>query len=86
MIDGSEKRNRQLAFELQNSHICEKRSKDAVSIPGVSLQYLLRRMLQRFYDPELYAPGKKVYEMPKGAVVGGTSLVSLESMRREKRR
>ena len=26
MIDGSEKRNRQLAFELQNSHICEKRS------------------------------------------------------------
>ena len=27
MIDGSEKRNRQLAFELQNSHVCEKRSK-----------------------------------------------------------
>ena len=27
MIDGSEKRNRQLAFELQNSHACEKRSK-----------------------------------------------------------
>ena len=27
MIDGSEKRNRQLASELQNSHICEKRSK-----------------------------------------------------------
>ena len=26
MIDGSEKRNRQLAFELQNSHACEKRS------------------------------------------------------------
>ena len=26
MIDGSEKRNRQLAFELQNSHFCEKRS------------------------------------------------------------
>ena len=25
MIDGSEKRNRQLAFELQNSHVCEKR-------------------------------------------------------------
>ena len=29
MIDGSEKRNRQLAFELQNSHVCEKRSKTA---------------------------------------------------------
>ena len=27
MMDGSEKRNRQLAFELQNSHVCEKRSK-----------------------------------------------------------
>ena len=27
MIDGSEKRNRQLAFELHNSHVCEKRSK-----------------------------------------------------------
>ena len=27
MIDGSEKRNRQLAFKLQNSHVCEKRSK-----------------------------------------------------------
>ena len=26
MIDGSEKRNRQLAFELQNSHVCEKHS------------------------------------------------------------
>ena len=26
MIDSSEKRNRQLAFELQNSHLCEKRS------------------------------------------------------------
>ena len=28
MIDGSEKRIRQLAFELQNSHVCEKRSKE----------------------------------------------------------
>ena len=27
MIDGSEKCNRQLAFELQNSHVCEKCSK-----------------------------------------------------------
>ena len=26
MIDGSEKRNHQLAFELQNLHVCEKRS------------------------------------------------------------
>ena len=27
MIDGSEKRNRQFAFELQNSNVCEKSSK-----------------------------------------------------------
>ena len=31
MIDGSEKRNRQLAFGLQNSHVCEKRSKHSVT-------------------------------------------------------
>ena len=29
MIDGSEKRNRQLASELQNSHVYEKRCKPA---------------------------------------------------------
>ena len=28
MIDGSEKRNCQLAFELQNLHVCEKCSKN----------------------------------------------------------
>ena len=27
MTEDSGKRNRQLAFELQNSHVCEKRSK-----------------------------------------------------------
>ena len=27
MIDGSEKRNRQLGFELHKSHVCEKRGK-----------------------------------------------------------
>ena len=30
MFDGSEKRDRQFAFELQNSHVCEKRSKSAL--------------------------------------------------------
>ena len=29
MIEGNEKRNRQWAFELQNSHFCEKRSNRA---------------------------------------------------------
>ena len=31
MIDGGEKRNRQLAFELQNLRVCEKRSKLALT-------------------------------------------------------
>ena len=30
MIDASKKRNCQLPFELQNSHVCEKRSKAQV--------------------------------------------------------
>ena len=30
MIDSSEKRNRRFASELQNSHVCEKRSKVSV--------------------------------------------------------
>ena len=31
MIDSSKKRNRQLAFELQNSHVCEKRSNTLIN-------------------------------------------------------
>ena len=44
MIDGREKRNRQLAFELQNSHVCEKRSnlknKSKLSLPLFSMTFL----------------------------------------------
>ena len=47
--------------------------KDAVSIPGVSLHYLLKGAIER--NAELYAPSKEAYEMLKGAVVGGPSLV-----------
>ena len=47
--------------------------KDAVSIPGVSLHYLLRGAIER--NAELYAPSKEAYEMLKEAVVGGPSLV-----------
>ena len=47
--------------------------KDAVSIPGLSLHYLLRGAVER--GAELYAPGKEAYEMLKEAVVGGPSLV-----------
>ena len=43
--------------------------KDAVSIPGVSLHYLLRGAVER--GAELYALCKEAYEMLKEAVVGG---------------
>ena len=47
--------------------------KDAVSISGVSLHYLLRGCVERGAD--LYSPCKEAYEMLKAAVVGGPSLV-----------
>ena len=43
MIDGSEKRNRWWAFELQNSHVCEKRSKCLFS-RGLILKIDLNRL------------------------------------------
>ena len=47
--------------------------KDAVSLPGVSLNYLLRGAIGR--GAELYAPGIEAYTMLKEAVVGGPSLI-----------
>ena len=47
--------------------------KDAVSIPGVSLHYLLKGAIDR--NAELYSPRKEAYDMQKEAVVGGPSLV-----------
>ena len=49
--------------------------KDAVSLPGVSMQYILRRTLRGCNAPELYAPGPEAYEILKAAVGGGPSLV-----------
>ena len=49
--------------------------KDAVSLPGVSMQYILRGTLKGRNAPELYAPSKEAYDMLKAAVVGGPSLV-----------
>ena len=52
--------------------------KDAVSLPGVSEKYILRKTLQPrwgYKPPELYAPNKEAYAMLKAAVVGGPSLV-----------
>ena len=44
MIDGSEKRKRQLAFELQNSRVYEKCSKCVV---GIQISDALTRRLKR---------------------------------------
>ena len=42
MIDGSEKRNRQFAFKLQNSHVCEKRSnRQNTRFASIFLAYVL---------------------------------------------
>ena len=49
--------------------------KDAVSLPGVSLQYLMRGTLSAKNPPELYSPSKEAYEMLKASVVGGPSIV-----------
>ena len=49
--------------------------KDAVSLPVVSMQYILRGTLRGRDPPELYAPTGEAYEMLKGTVVGGPSLV-----------
>ena len=43
MIDGSEKRNRQLASELQNSHVCEKRSNDRPLVHPAPLNHYVYR-------------------------------------------
>ena len=49
--------------------------KDAVSLPGVSLQYLMRKTLDNPATPPLFPPNLTAYKMLKGAVVGGPSLV-----------
>jgi len=47
--------------------------KDAVSLPGVSLHYVLRGAIERGED--LWSPDREGYGMLKRAVVGGPSLV-----------
>ena len=44
MIDSSKKRNRQLAIEFQNSHVCEKAVK-ASDIYGLRFEYSSMRCL-----------------------------------------
>ena len=47
--------------------------KDAVSLAGVSLQYVLRCL--DYNDKRFYAPPEEAYKHLKGAVSGGTSIV-----------
>ena len=47
--------------------------KDTVSIPGVSMQLVLRATINR--GANLWSPDKTAYDMLKAAVVGGPSLV-----------
>ena len=49
--------------------------KDAVSLPGVSLKYLLRGTLGKRDAPELYVPEREANDKFKDAVVGGPSQV-----------
>ena len=60
--------------------------KDAVSLPGVSLQYLLRGTLGKFDVQELYAPEREAFGMLKGAIVGGPSLILTRKHEAEKPR
>ena len=50
MFDGSEKRDRQFAFELQNSQVCEKRSKSALK--------------NAFLEKKKYYPAKTILRNP----------------------
>ena len=49
MIDGSEKRNRQLAFELQNTHVCEKRNKNITSSKPLITRGILKSVRKKIY-------------------------------------
>ena len=63
------------ALEKKMKAFCGERGidicKDAVSLPGVPLQYLLRGTA----EGKLYAPSKKAYTHLKAAVSGGPSIV-----------
>ena len=40
MTDGSEKRNRLLASDLQNSHVCQKRSNDTLKQENLVVDFV----------------------------------------------
>lgn len=49
--------------------------KDAVSLPGVSMKFVLRGKFKGPDPPELYASGKEAYNMLKASVTGGPSIL-----------
>ena len=49
MIDDSEKRNRQLAFELQNTHVCEKRNKRITLSEPLITKGILKSVRKNIY-------------------------------------
>ena len=49
MIDGSEKPNRQLAFELQNTHVCEKRNKKITLSEPLITKGILKSVRKNIY-------------------------------------
>ena len=58
--------------------------KDTVSIPCVSMHYLLKGSIER--GGELYSPGKEAYEMLKDAVMGGKASCSRDATRMKGRK
>ena len=65
------------ALEQMRAFYAEKRIdilKDAESIPGVSMHYLLKGLIERQRD-ELYSLGKEAYGLLKSTLEGGQSTV-----------
>ena len=64
MIDGSEKRNCQLAFELHNSHVCEKRSNVDVKIGSKATAKRLENVLQNIilFNQSPYVKGRTNFD------------------------
>ena len=68
MIDGSEKRNGWLNFELQSPHVIERRSKQALTLPflykpdsvsvHLDIDYQLNNLFSCVQNTPSYAKGK----------------------------
>ena len=81
MIDGSEKRNRQLAFELQNSHACEKRS----NWPNAQHRFLTRfaAMLQNTWHVFVACFTEALRDILKAQLLDGWKTLSTVQWRKQ---